>query len=117
MSLDRIGWAVAVVAPQPSDQLLEIGCGHGVAVTRVCERLVDGEIAAIDRSAAMIAAAARRNDRYVAAGRATLQVADLGSLDLGGRRFDKAFAMRVGVFARGDPTRDRKSIRLNSSHT
>jgi len=106
MSLERIGWAVAVVAPQPSDQLLEIGCGHGVAVTRVCERLVDGEIAAIDRSAAMIAAAARRNDRYVAAGRATLQVADLGSLDLGGRRFDKAFAMRVGVFARGDPTRE-----------
>lgn len=42
MALGRIDWAVAVVAPKPSDQLLEIGCGHGVAVTKVCERLVDG---------------------------------------------------------------------------
>lgn len=105
MALDRIGWTVEVVAPRPSDRLLEIGCGHGVAVTQVCERLVEGEIVAIDRSAVMIAAA-RRNEKYVAAGLATLQGADLQSLDLGHRRFDKAFALRVGVFARGEPARE-----------
>ncbi|KSV83526.1 hypothetical protein N183_13285 [Sinorhizobium sp. Sb3] len=87
MALGRIDWAVAVVAPKPSDQLLEIGCGHGVAVTKVCERLVDGGIVAIDRSATMVAAAMRRN-----------------ALDH--RRFDKVFAIRVGVFTRGDPTRE-----------
>ena len=106
MTLNRIDWAVDVVAPQPSDHLLEVGCGHGVAVARVCERLVDGEIVAIDRSAAMIAAAASRNAEYIAAGRAALRVSELYSIDLGGRRFDKVFAMRVGVFPRGDPARE-----------
>ncbi|OCO99640.1 MULTISPECIES: class I SAM-dependent methyltransferase [unclassified Ensifer] len=106
MSQDRIAWAVDVVAPQASEQLLEIGCGHGVAVTKVCERLVDGAILAIDRSAAMIAAAERRNAEYVAGGRANLQVANLHALDPGHRRFDKAFAIRVGVFTRSDPTRE-----------
>ncbi|WP_179119509.1 SAM-dependent methyltransferase [Ensifer adhaerens] len=106
MSLDRIGWAVDIVAPQASERLLEIGCGHGVAVTKVCDRLVDGEIVAIDRSAAMIAAAAHRNAEYVAAGRATLRVAELRSFDPGQRQFDKVFAIRVGVFTRGDPKRE-----------
>ncbi|QRY67794.1 methyltransferase [Ensifer sp. PDNC004] len=106
MTLNRIDWAVDVIAPQPSDHLLEVGCGHGVAVARVCERLVDGEIVAIDRSAAMIAAAASRNAEYIAAGRAALRVSELYSIDLGGRRFDKVFAMRVGVFTRGDPARE-----------
>ncbi|WP_156400701.1 MULTISPECIES: SAM-dependent methyltransferase [unclassified Ensifer] len=106
MGLNRIDWAVGVIAPQPSDHLLEVGCGHGIAVTKVCDRLDEGEIVAIDRSAVMIAAAARRNAEHVAAGRATLRVAELSSFDLGGRRFDKAFAMRVGVFTRGDPARE-----------
>ncbi len=106
MSLDRIAWAVEVVSPRPSERLLEAGCGHGVAVTKVCERLVDGELVAIDRSAAMIAAATRRNAEHVAAGRVTLQVAELRSFDPGERRFDKVFAIRVGVFTRGDPKQE-----------
>lgn len=106
MPLDRIAWAVDVIAPEASEQLLEIGCGHGVAVTKVCERLVDGRIVAIDRSATMVAAAMRRNAEYLAAGRVLLQVADLHSLDLDHRRFDKVFAIRVGVFTRGDPARE-----------
>ncbi|WP_457579166.1 hypothetical protein [Ensifer adhaerens] len=42
MGLNRIDWAVGVIAPQPSDHLLEVGCGHGIAVTKVCDRLDEG---------------------------------------------------------------------------
>ncbi len=88
---------------QPGDRVLEIGCGHGVAASYVCERLGDaGVLVAVDRSPKMIEAAARRNAAHVRAGRVKFLVAALESLDLGDRRFDTIFAVRVGLFHR-DP--------------
>lgn len=84
----------------PHDRVLEIGCGHGVAATLVCDRLKTGRLTAIDRSAKMIEAATRRNHAHVCAGRAEFLVATLEDLDLGERRFDKVFAVRVGLFHR-----------------
>lgn len=89
------------------DRVLEIGCGHGVAATFVCERLGTGRLTAVDRSAKMIRAAARRNAAFVEAGRAEFLVASLERLDLGDRRFDKVFAVRVGLFQR-QPDRARE---------
>ncbi|MBB4185790.1 class I SAM-dependent methyltransferase [Sinorhizobium terangae] len=106
MPNDRIGWAVDVLAPRASERILEIGCGHGVAVTMVCDRLTDGHIVAVDRSATMIAAAKRRNAVHLAAGRVQFHAAELASADFGEARFDKAFALRVGVFARNGPVRE-----------
>ena len=83
---------------RPGDRVLEIGCGHGVAATMVCERLDGGMLTAIDRSAKMIDAAARRNAAHVAAGRAEFLVATLEEADLGERRFELIFAVRVGLF-------------------
>jgi ubiquinone/menaquinone biosynthesis C-methylase UbiE len=85
---------------RPDDRVLEIGCGHGVAATFVCERLEGGHLTAIDRSPKMIEAARRRNAAYVDAGKAEFLVANLEELDLGSRRFDKIFAVRVGLFHR-----------------
>jgi ubiquinone/menaquinone biosynthesis C-methylase UbiE len=89
---------------RPDDRVLEIGCGHGVAATMVCERLETGRLIAIDRSEKMVEAATRRNHAYVEAGIAEFLVAELEALDLGDRRFDKVFAVRVGLFHR-DPAR------------
>jgi cyclopropane fatty-acyl-phospholipid synthase-like methyltransferase len=107
----RLLWAVDTLDVQPADRLLEIGCGHGVAVSLVCERLDGGGIVAIDRSPTMIAAASRRNADHVAAGRASLQVASLHEADLGDARFDKIFAIHVGVFLRGRPARELAIVR------
>jgi ubiquinone/menaquinone biosynthesis C-methylase UbiE len=79
----------------PEDRVLEIGCGHGVAVTLVCERLAGGKIIAIDRSAKMIEAATKRNREHIAAGKAELIVAPVDEAELGAQRFDKVFAVHV----------------------
>lgn len=56
----------------------------------------------------MIDAATARNARFVEQGTAAFLLADLETLDLGEqRRFDKIFAMRVGLFHR-DPGRARR---------
>lgn len=104
---DRLRAIVDRLDIQPNDRVLEIGCGHGVAASFVCERLVRGHLTGVDRSAKMIAAAARRNAAYVDAGKAVFIVATLEELDLGDRRFDKIFAVRVGLFHR-EPGRARR---------
>jgi ubiquinone/menaquinone biosynthesis C-methylase UbiE len=81
---------------RPGDRVLEIGCGHGVAATYVLER--GARLTAIDRSPRMIEAATRRNAAYVEAGMAEFLVAHLEDLDLGDRRFDVIFAVRVRRF-------------------
>lgn len=95
---DRIRWGVDVLAIQPSDRVLEIGCGHGVAVSLVCERLNGGRITAIDRSEKMIAAARTRNARWIAAGKAEVLRADFPDLNLSDRHFSKIFAIHVPLF-------------------
>ena len=100
MNGERLRSVVEQLGIRPDDRVLEIGCGHGVAATLVCERLEDGHLTAVDRSAKMIEAATRRNAAYIEAGRAESLIADLEDLDLGDRRFDKIFAVRVGLFHR-----------------
>ena len=103
---ERLRSVVEQLDIRPGDRVLELGCGHGVAATLVCERLEEGHLTVIDRSAKMVQAATRRNAAYVEAGRADFLVADLENLDLGDRRFDKIFVVRVGLFHR-EPERAR----------
>jgi ubiquinone/menaquinone biosynthesis C-methylase UbiE len=103
---ERLRSVIEQLDIQPDDRVLEIGCGHGVAATLVCERLEGGRLTAVDRSPKMIEAATRRNRAYIESGRAEFLVAALEGLDLGERRFDKVFAVRVRPFHR-DPNRAR----------
>lgn len=95
---ERLVRAVEMLDLRPDHRVLEIGCGAGVAVSLVCERLESGRMHAIDRSASMAARARRRNARHVASGRAVIHAAALHQADLGAERFDLVFAVDVGLF-------------------
>ena len=105
-------WAVDALGVRPGDRVLEVGCGHGVGVTLVGERLAgEGRVVALDRSATMIAAARRRNAGLEAAGVASFVTAPLAAADLGDALFDRVLAVHVGVFLRGDPARELAVLR------
>jgi SAM-dependent methyltransferase len=97
---ERLVWAVDALGVEPDDRVLEVGCGHGVAATLVCERLDGGRLTAIDRSAKMIDMATRRNEEHVAAGRAVFETVALERADFGDERFDKVFGVHVAALWR-----------------
>jgi len=96
----RLPWAVARLDLAPTDRVLEVGCGHGVAASAVLDHLTAGHYVGVDRSPAMVEAAQRRNAAAVADGRATFRVGEVPGLDLGPARFDRILAARVVAMGR-----------------
>jgi predicted TPR repeat methyltransferase len=99
---ERLVWTVETLAVEPDEHLLEVGCGPGVAVDLVSQKLVDGTITAIDRSATMVARARQRNHAHVIAGRARIEQQTLADADFHQRSwatpFTKVFAVNVNAF-------------------
>ena len=95
---ERLRWAVETLDLAPDDRILEVGCGHGVAVSLVCERLERGSVTAVDRSARMIALARRRaaDERD----RVRFVNAPLERADLADETYTKAFAVHVAALHR-----------------
>lgn len=89
----RNAWAVSLMDVQPSDRVLEIGFGPGIAVREVARRATRGEVIGIDRSAVMRAQAARRNSAAIRAGRVSLTVASVDDMPAFDRPFDKILAV------------------------
>ena len=98
---NRLLWAVEALGVAPDDRILEVGCGHGVAVSLVCQRLGGGRITAVDRSPKMIEVAKRRNRGH--ARKARFVAASFEEADLGDEVYDKVFAVHVAALhARGE---------------
>jgi ubiquinone/menaquinone biosynthesis C-methylase UbiE len=101
---ERLAWAVEILDVRPDDRVLEVGCGHGVAISLVCERLEDGRITAIDRSPKMIEAAEKRTRAH--ADKVRLIASTIEDADLGDETFDKIFAVHVAALHRPGRTLD-----------
>jgi cyclopropane fatty-acyl-phospholipid synthase-like methyltransferase len=83
--------AVAALDLAGTESVLEIGCGHGVAVRLVLDRLTTGRITALDRSAKMIEAVRASTDDP----RLTTRAEALEDADWAGETFDAIFAVNV----------------------
>src|SRR3712207_5910112 len=94
----RIRWAVDLMDVQPSDQVLEIGCGPGAGAELICSRLETGKLFAIDRSESGVDRTKRRNQKYVDAGRLVVRQIDLATLRVPVKRLTKVFAFNVNLF-------------------
>jgi trans-aconitate methyltransferase len=111
---ERLVAAVEALELRPGDEVLEIGCGRGVAAELICRRLTTGHLLALDRSTTAISAATARNADAVAAGRATFVTAaleDTGPGLLGG--YHRVLAVNVNLFWTGPAQRE---LRLIADH-
>jgi ubiquinone/menaquinone biosynthesis C-methylase UbiE len=83
----RNSWVVALLDVQPTDRVLEIGFGPGLAIAELSRRVGDsGHVYGVDHSDVMLRQATRRNAAAIAAGRVSLSSASVDRLppSLGG---------------------------------
>jgi SAM-dependent methyltransferase len=95
----RNRWAVRLLDVQPTDRVIELGCGPGVAIAAIASRARRGLVVGVDHSQVMIRQARRRNRAAVRAGRVRLIQSPVESLSIGDGPFDAALAVNtVGMW-------------------
>jgi ubiquinone/menaquinone biosynthesis C-methylase UbiE len=90
---DRIRWTLGLLDIQPSDRVLEIGFGPGVAIAQASQLAANGFVAGVDHSEVMVRQASRRNARGVGEGRIALLQGSAEALPSFGQPFDKIFTI------------------------
>lgn len=108
---DRFHWAVATLEVQPSDHILEIGCGTGIALQLLAPLLKKGKLVGLDRSGTMIEKAAKKNEVYIQRGTLRLLTGSIETAVLGKESFTIIFAFNVNMFYLDDPAEALKVIR------
>ncbi|MBI1212860.1 MAG: methyltransferase domain-containing protein [Alphaproteobacteria bacterium] len=91
--------AIEALDIQPSDDVLELGCGPGAALAVVAKQ-TRGRIYGIDQSRVMLAQSARRNRKLLSEGRLSLECCHFDALPLGNASVDKVLAVNVIYFWR-----------------
>jgi ubiquinone/menaquinone biosynthesis C-methylase UbiE len=102
--------AVHLLRPSPSDQVLEIGFGHGRTIERLAHVVSSGRVCGVDVSESMLNMAVRRNRRAIAEGRVELLHGDCASIPFDDTSFDGTLAVHTLYFWR-DPDACLREIR------
>jgi SAM-dependent methyltransferase len=112
----RSRWAVQLLDVAPTDRVIELGCGPGVALAALATRAMRGLVVGVDHSQVMIRQARRRNRTAVRAGRVRLihtPVERLSTSDsISDGPFDAALAVNTVGMWPDPPARLRELARL-----
>ncbi len=94
-------WIVQLLDIQPTDHILEVGCGPGLALQGLAARATRGHVAGIDCSPVMVQQARTRNAAAILAGRIEIEQGDASTLPYPDASFEKVVAVH-GISFRSD---------------
>ncbi|OLF18164.1 class I SAM-dependent methyltransferase [Actinophytocola xanthii] len=89
----RNAWVVDLLDVRPTDHVLEVGFGPGLAVAEVARRATSGHVVGVDHSEVMVRRALRRNRAAARAGRVELVHTPVERLPGVDRPLDAVFAV------------------------
>jgi len=101
-NLERNEWTIDLLGLTPTDDVLEIGPGPGVTLSKILARVTKGKVVALDHSKTMLNQCQRRNWAAVNSGQLELIEGTYSALDSNAARFDKIIAVNVLQFHRQD---------------
>jgi SAM-dependent methyltransferase len=90
---ERIDWTLELLAIQPSDRILEIGFGPGVAIALASHMAPNGVVTGIDHSEVMVRQASKRNAQALREGKVRLLLGSPATLPRFDAPFDKIFTI------------------------
>lgn len=88
-NIERIQWGISLLNIQPSDIILEIGFGPGVAINMMSKKLEDGVVYGIDHSRLMLKQASKLNKAFIDSGRVKLMENSVSDLPTFENKIDK----------------------------
>lgn len=97
-NIERNEWTLELLSLKPTDRLLEIGFGPGIAIKKASETIVDGLIVGVDHSQTMLDQARKRNRDAVEKGSVQLHLGSADTLTSFEKPFDKICSSNVVQF-------------------
>jgi ubiquinone/menaquinone biosynthesis C-methylase UbiE len=97
-NIKRNEWTVDLLDLKPTDNVLEIGFGPGIALKKVSRIVTEGSIVGIDHSETMLRQASKRNDDAIERGMVKLYIDNLNNLSKFNNTFDKIYSANVVQF-------------------
>jgi len=91
-------WTLSLLEIEPTDTVLEVGCGAGQGIKLAAEKACDGRVMGIDLSGMMVRVATRRNAQAVKAGRVVLAQGTITALPFADQSFDKVMTIHTCYF-------------------
>ena len=114
-NIERNEWAISLLNIQPSDHVLEIGFGPGVAIQRMSDLATDGVIYGVDHSELMVKKASNRNREAVLSGKVKLTAASVAELPAFDQSIDKVLDINTFQFWE-DPLNSLMEVKKNMKH-
>jgi ubiquinone/menaquinone biosynthesis C-methylase UbiE len=97
-NVQRNEWVVETLGLAPSDHVLEVGFGPGIAIAALARAVPEGRVYGIDGSAVMLRQASRRNAEAIQRGLVQLELASVEQLPGYGEPFDAIIAVNTMQF-------------------
>jgi ubiquinone/menaquinone biosynthesis C-methylase UbiE len=88
-------WTLGLLEIHPTDKVLEVGFGPGLAIEKAATIATHGWVIGVDFSETMVQLTRRRNAPAIAAGRVALLYGTLPALPYRADAFDRIFAVNV----------------------
>lgn len=97
-NIERNEWTLDLLALEPTDRLLEIGFGPGIAIEKASRIITNGLIVGVDHSETMLQQAKKLNAASIQRGVVNLQLDSVDTLPVFDRPFDKIYSANVVQF-------------------
>ena len=91
-------WAMGFMDIQPTDHVLDVGCGGGMAIQLLAQIAIEGVVVGVDYSEGMVQQALRRNAVAVRDGRVEIRHGNVAALPDDDESFDKVIGVETFYF-------------------